>query len=300
MSKGSVILGDATGKLGDIVLYRTGGAQIARLRVRHPRNPRSTRQMVSRVFQATAIRAYSWLKELCSGTFEGKNGRGENYHAFVAENVNQWNKTLNDYAQGWQDMTAFCKRYDAKAQINAYLVSNGTLPTLGVIMRSGGVGFGTWANKPASMTYQEACDSISISKGDVLLIIGIQANEVSGEILKTEFARIVMQPADGDMSKPFIDSTTHKINDPHPMTTDNFTITITSQGGFIVFTWQAYWGTIVREHDDGIMKRYSAQKIIFRHTPTAPTTLSEAVKSWWQTPAKGKYLNKAERQLHID
>lgn len=300
MSKGSVILGDATGRLGDIVLYRSGGVQIARLRIRHPRNPRSTRQMVSRIFQATAIRAYAWMKELCSGTFEGKQGKGENYHAFVAENVHQWNDALNDYAQGWQYITAFCRHYDSKAPINTYQVSNGTLPTLGIRLNSGGVGFYAWANKPASMTYQEACDAIGISAGDVLLIIGIQADEVSGIILRTELAKIKMQPADGDMSKPFINGTTQKINDPHPLTTDNFTITITNQGGFINFNWKSYWGTIVREHDDGIMKRYSPQKIVYRHTPSAPTNLGDAVKSWWQTPAKGKYLNKAARQLTID
>ena len=256
--------------------------------------------MVSRIFQATAIRAYSWLKELCSSTFEGKQGRGENYHAFVAENVHQWNQALNEYAQGWVDMTAFCKRYDTKAPVNTYIVSMGTLPSLGVNLRSGEIGIGAWANKPTSMTYQEACDAIGISKGDVLMIIGLDANEISGEILRTELAKIVMQPADGDMTKQFINDTTQKINDPHPMTTDNFTIRITNQGGMVKFSFLAYFGTIVREHDDGTMKRYSTQHIIERHSISAPTTLSDAVKSWWQTPAKGKYLNKAERQLNIN
>lgn len=240
------------------------------------------------------------MKELCSGSFEGKQGRGDNYHAFVAENVNRWNQMLNDYAQGWSGMISFCKRYDTKALINSYVVSNGTLPSLLVNLRSGEIGVAAWANKPASMTYQEACDASGISKGDVLMIIGLEANEQNGEIRRTELAKIVMQPADGDMTKQFIDNTTQKINEPHPLTTENFTIRITNQGGMIKLTFLAYYGTIVREHDDGDMKRYSTQQIIERHSISAPTTLGDAVKSWWQTPAKGKYLNKAARQLNID
>ena len=37
MSKGNLFMGNASGKLADVVLYRNAGAQVARLRVRTPR-----------------------------------------------------------------------------------------------------------------------------------------------------------------------------------------------------------------------------------------------------------------------
>lgn len=197
-------------------------------------------------------------------------------------------------------MISFCKRYERKTPINAYVVSDGTMAPIGVVLRNGGIIVQAWASKPATMTYQEACDAIGISKGDVLNIIVIDVDEQNGEIKKVELGKIVMQPGDGDISKQFIDTTTHKINDPHPMTTNNFSISITTQGGVIKFSFPIYFGTIVLEHDDGEIKRFSRNEIILRHTPSAPTTLGDAIKSWWQTPAKGKYLNQAERQLTIN
>ena len=47
------------GKLGDIVLTRIDGQQIARPRNRQPKNPRTNKQLYQRAVMATVMQAYS-------------------------------------------------------------------------------------------------------------------------------------------------------------------------------------------------------------------------------------------------
>src|SRR5574344_1040605 len=102
MSKGNLFMGNASGKLADVVLYRNAGAQVARLRVRKPRNPRTENQLIQRVIQSTASKAYSVLQAICNHAFEGKSSRTENQSEFMRLNVARDRYRVNVAPMGWR------------------------------------------------------------------------------------------------------------------------------------------------------------------------------------------------------
>ncbi len=69
MATGNLILGTARKKLGDVVLYRSGGEQRSRVRVT-PKNPKSAKQAVQRMVLATAAKMASAYEPLVNHSFE--------------------------------------------------------------------------------------------------------------------------------------------------------------------------------------------------------------------------------------
>lgn len=69
MATGNIFLGTARKKLGDVVLYRSGGKQRSRVRVT-PRNPKSAKQAVQRMVLATAAKMASAYEPLVNHSFE--------------------------------------------------------------------------------------------------------------------------------------------------------------------------------------------------------------------------------------
>lgn len=69
MATGNLFLGTARKKLGDVVLYRSGGKQRSRIRV-IPKNPKSAKQAVQRMVLATAAKMASAYEPLVNHSFE--------------------------------------------------------------------------------------------------------------------------------------------------------------------------------------------------------------------------------------
>lgn len=300
MSKGSIILGDVSGKLGDIVLYRTAGAQVARLRVRHPRNPRSTRQMVQRVFQATCLRAYSMLKDICDHSFEGKQGKRENFGQFMKENRARMTEKLNGYAAGWESLPGYSLRNMRQMLCNDFIVANGTIPKVNYGMWSGRFMLRDIRKGNFNFSYQDVVEALNAEKGDQITLMQMAYNGESGIISQVKIARIILEPNNGDMNEQFADETTGYINKPNQLNIGNPTIEPSNVAMRVFMNIGGVCGAVIlSRYENGMWKRSFAD--LFIGDPiTNPSTLGDAVKSWWQTPAKGKYLNKAERQLHID
>ena len=77
MAKGNLLQGMGRGKIGDIVLSRSGGQQISRVRNRSPKNPKSNAQCYQRAIMATVMQAYAAGKAIFNHSFEGKSvGQG--------------------------------------------------------------------------------------------------------------------------------------------------------------------------------------------------------------------------------
>ena len=300
MSKGSIILGDVSGKLGDIVLYRAAGSQIARLRVRHPRNPRSTRQMVQRIFQATCLRAYSMLKDICDHSFEGKQGKRENFGQFIKENRARMTDKLNGYASGWQALPGYNKRNQREMLYNDFIIADGTLPKVDYGLYDGDVMLRAYKGTNYNFTYQDLVDALEAQRGDEITILQLGYNSQSGVITKVKKARIILEPDNGNMTEQFADGTTQYINHPNPLNQGNPKIQPSNRGLRIKTGIFSECGAVILSRWEDDMWKRSFSNIIILRPISNPTTLGNAVKSWWQTPAKGKYLNKAERQLHID
>lgn len=87
MAKGNMFQGMATGKIGDVVFARANGEQISRVRNRHPKNPRTNKQMYQRAVMATVMQAYSAGQEIFNHAFQGKSVGAENQRAFLSKNA---------------------------------------------------------------------------------------------------------------------------------------------------------------------------------------------------------------------
>lgn len=300
MSKGSIILGDVSGKLGDIVLYRTAGAQVARLRIRHPRNPRSTRQMVQRIFQATCLRAYSMLKDICDHSFEGKQGKKQNYGEFVRINRTKMNELLNDYAEGWQNLKGFNLKGQLRMLYFPYIIANGSLPKVNYTGVNGYIALRDFRTTNYNFTYQNLVDALNIKKGDELTVLQLNYNDETGVINYIKKARIIMEPSNGNMTEQFADATTKEINMPNALNEGSPQIVPSANGMQVRLGFLNECGAVILSRFENGMWKRSFADLYMHFNIINPFTLGDAVKSWWQTPARGKYLNKAERQLHID
>ena len=71
MSKGNLFLGFGRGSVGDTVLYRAYGEQLARARNRNPKNPKSAKQAVQRMILATSSKMTAAFDPLVNHSFEG-------------------------------------------------------------------------------------------------------------------------------------------------------------------------------------------------------------------------------------
>ena len=87
MAKGNILLGMGRGKLGDIVLTRIDGQQIARPRNRQPKNPRTNKQLYQRAVMATVMQAYSAGIKIFDHSFEGKSVGAANQRYFMKINA---------------------------------------------------------------------------------------------------------------------------------------------------------------------------------------------------------------------
>ena len=87
MAKGNMLQGMARGKVGDVVFSRLGGEQIARVRNRHPKNPRTNAQLYQRAIMATVMQAYSAGKVIFDHAFQGREIGAGIQRRFMALNA---------------------------------------------------------------------------------------------------------------------------------------------------------------------------------------------------------------------
>lgn len=114
MAKDNLFLGTAAGSVGDITFYRRNGQQVARARVRHPKNPQTTSQAVQRNFMAPVSRFLSPMSVVLETAWEGLN-RAQSLSKLTGENVKLARRSgwYLPKGEGWYPMP--------------YLVSHGTI-----------------------------------------------------------------------------------------------------------------------------------------------------------------------------
>lgn len=88
MSKRSLFWGQASGKLGETVLYRAGGEQRARAYVKNIKNPKSLAQMKNRILMNNVVSAFRSMKPILSVSFPMKAANQSGFNAFVKANKN--------------------------------------------------------------------------------------------------------------------------------------------------------------------------------------------------------------------
>ena len=93
MAKGSQFWGNASGKLGEQVLYRSGGEQRARTYVARIKNPRSEGQAVNRLSMRNFATAFRAFKDVIRLSFPNRPVKESGFNAFIKAN-----KTANSAA----------------------------------------------------------------------------------------------------------------------------------------------------------------------------------------------------------
>ena len=87
MSKGSIYWGNASGKLGESVFYRSGGEQRNRTYVRNVKNPKSVKQMTQRFKMLNLMAAFHGLSSVLQISFPDKASKRNAWNEFASVNA---------------------------------------------------------------------------------------------------------------------------------------------------------------------------------------------------------------------
>lgn len=218
MSKGNLFLGFARGKVGDVVFSRNSGEQVARARNRSPKNPQSALQMLQRVCMKTSSSAFSMMQAICNHSYQGRPEGTPCQSRFTELNVAQMRRQLRDLIEQGDPVdilesveSNFAGKYDTGAQIRPYIISEGTLPVMSYSMPSDAPCVavfaipGITAATATTMTYQQVIDALGLQAGDQITFLGLSVDDTKdGSTFNAfKFARVILMPSDGDLSKPF-------------------------------------------------------------------------------------------------
>lgn len=244
MAKGNLFLGHAAGKVGDVVFSRLDGVQVTRARNRSPKNPQSALQQLQRVVMKSTSAAYSLMQGITDHSFQGLTKGTPNQSRFNAINVAMLRSALADVINsGDADVilsasnTNFAPKGSILAPINAYRISEGTLASVRLSFSASGTVAASWAPQigvsygtlpsgttDTDLTYAQVVAALGLQRGDQLTFVWLTTDDRDNAVDAGYYNgfhvdRIILEPADGDMSKPFAvlnEGPGMSINDPNP------------------------------------------------------------------------------------
>ena len=236
MAKDNLFLGTARGSVGDIVFSRLDGQQVARVRNRSPRNPQSPAQMVQRIIMSTVGKAYSFLSEICNHSFEGFETGQLSQRKFMEVNVGLLrDKVAEVLAYPVEEVVRsstafnFSFKNDYAPVLNGYMLSAGSLPSIPLVTNEYSVipciDFDPGSLTAETMTYADFCNLTGLQRGDQLTFIqvshdGSKEGHDRDVITGFRYARIILEPSDGDMSTVFLSG--QSINKPNVRNSGTF------------------------------------------------------------------------------
>lgn len=172
MAKGNMLLGYASGPIGDVVFKRVKGQQVQVPRVRKPANPRSAKQSIQRGRFAAAVKFFTrGNQNLFKFAFENKRQVESDYNAFMRENVRRAPAITKEAFSNY-DYPVFAP----------FVMTHGTLPTLDNTISSGKaiVSLGVDAPSTLPSTVGELTSILVASDafmaGDILTLVTINSS----------------------------------------------------------------------------------------------------------------------------
>lgn len=334
MAKNNLFLGTARGSVGDVTFSRLNGVQVARVRNRSPRNPQSPAQMVQRIIMSSVGKAYSFMSSICNHSFEGFESGQLSQRKFMEINVGLLrDKCADVLAYPVEEVVRTSEAYnfsfknDYAPVLNRYMISAGSLPSTTLAQEVNSVQEVTGVRPllvlssigatAETTTYADVVAALGLQRGDQLTFIQVTHNNTlqghDKDILTGfRFARVILEPASGDMTVPFIAS--NAINDPNERNEGSFSViniqaASESQPNGILFVLQdvlnsgnsdrhlAGSSVIVSRQIGGRWLR-STQFIEIRKTATGAamnsSTLGLAYETYRLASASDLYLNQAE------
>lgn len=326
MAKGNLFLGFGRGAVGDIVMYHQAGEQIVRARNRKPKNPQTALQLLQRVCLKTSSMAYALMQDICNHSFQGCAEGTECQSRFNMLNIQRFREQLAvEINSGDADVivtsgaTNFATKGESLVCFNPYIVSEGSLGTIPVT-------WGAPLGAPAFVipvdlgnaqpTYNDVLAALNIVSGDQLTFLGLSVDDTKegGVFNGFEYARVIMEPASGDLTLPFLDG--DKVNDPNEKNKGDFDFGISEYNGGYYLTFCATAqkiaaglentmaaAAVILSRSNGSIWQRSKQSLVLRPdrvTVTGHLTydhdvnyLGDAVQSFMTDTSSLLYLNQA-------
>lgn len=327
MSKGNIFLGLAAGKLGDVVLYRAQGEQIARARNRNPKNPQSGLQMVQRSMMKTTALAYSLLQPIADHSFQGLQEGTPNQSRFTVRNIALMREQIETALAKGDDTllfnseaTNFAGKFETQPVIRPYVISEGNLPKLQVSIDAG-MPCVSAPGLLADQTYSYSfiINALGLKQGDQLTFCFLYTDDTTaanaGTFTSFDYARVILEPASGDMTSDFLtsddfspvdDANEKNMGSVYFVADDNrFNFLPTSTRAAVQGDKSrslAAVAVIVSRFENGAWRRSSSQLVLMPQTGTAATglmypydkyPLGDAARSWLKGEQSSLYLNQA-------
>lgn len=176
MSKGSLFFGNASGKLGQVVLSTVKGQQIARAWQPKVANPKTSQQQLQRAKFANAVKFFKRAQQnLFKFAFEDKRKNESDYNAFMRHNV---------VSSAVLDRSVY-DNFNYPALADNWLLSYGSLGEIGaeneeadkeiVKLLTLPLGTGEVANLTIASASQGFIDNCKANNGDYVTIVGIRS-----------------------------------------------------------------------------------------------------------------------------
>lgn len=176
--------GMARGKVGDVVFSRLNGQQIARVRNRAPKNPRTNAQLYQRAIMATIMQAYSAGKEIFDHSFQGKTKGAACQQRFMSINIKNLRAMVANEVNNAVAVNQQFGRCVAPASLYPvpyeYVVSEGTYAQTAFNVSVKNSRLAVSLNLPAGTTpstVAEYAAALGLVEGDYYTILGYEAGD---------------------------------------------------------------------------------------------------------------------------
>lgn len=241
MAKVGFWLNGSQGKLAGATMYKDGasGETIIREVNKHPRNPKTDKQIIQRIIMNTVTNAYSLLKPIVDHSFEGVKAGRDCMSYFTKQNVQFAREkiaTMQSQGVDFYDMFNFNLFGERQFVNNQYLLSMGSLPTVPV---SYDELLGVYIPNIIENTYGEVLAKLGLSRGDQLtfIMVGNRPRQTNKEI---RFARVILDPIDAETKQTLPLSTVFTYNgeaySPNPRNTGSVRLGIDQELGLLFYS----------------------------------------------------------------
>lgn len=161
MAQSKSFFGLRTGSTKSLTFQVLNGKQITKDRVYNVKNPQSIAQMQQRALMATAVTAYSKLKEICDHSFEGVEVGSKSMAEFIKLNLAKLSRKAPEV-----NITEYKSGVYAN---NNYIVSKGSLVPPAVVNNGDKITIETGVKYVEdSVTWGSVASSLGIKKGGML------------------------------------------------------------------------------------------------------------------------------------
>lgn len=185
MAKGNLILGTSRGKLGDIVTYRSMGQQMARVRVRNVKNPKTQLQTLQRVVLACAAKTVSVMSSILDHSFQSVTYGAESKR-YARKQImkvlrEQMVAAYNDEGRLSEAQQVGCyPTYASGAAVAAFPVSQGSLPQIPCEVVNEGMGnIPVVVDYSTTLTVAQFCTALGVSIDTQLTFIFLTPKRIT-------------------------------------------------------------------------------------------------------------------------